>query len=114
MSATGGESGPNLASVLAIAARPPKRPKFWLDEARFFPLLREVGPLEFRWGLEGCGVSPSLACNVTFFLCDQLAVDRHYSERACRNYRRILRDLEPGQIRRAATRYRRTLTLAAG
>jgi hypothetical protein len=70
-------------------------------EAEFFPLLEEFGPAQLREALIECGVKPLQAGSIVWFLEDQVNLNRRQNERTRWQYRQILKDLTPDQVRSA-------------
>lgn len=71
-------------------------------EEEWLPLLEELGPSALRRGYIVCGVPPQVAGNLVWFLEDQLTLDRTQTGMTRTRYRRILADLDPDEVARAA------------
>jgi hypothetical protein len=63
----------------------------------------DVGHRGLRLGLIDAGVPPSQAAGIVFFIDDQLHLDRHQSEGARKQYRKVLSGLDPEAVRANAT-----------
>ncbi len=78
-----------------------KRRRTYAGEEAWFFLLDEPGPVALRQGLIACGLSPTLAGNIVWWLVDQRSLDRHMSAEVGVKYRRILAELDPNAVARA-------------
>lgn len=79
-----------------------KRRRTYAGEEAWFGLLEECGPSALRRGFMRCGVPPQVAGNLVWFIEDQVDLDRTQSESTRSRYRRILAELDPDEVRRAA------------
>ena len=79
-----------------------KRRRTYAGEEVWFPLLEEHGLVKLRRAFISAGVTPQVAAGLVFFLVDQLELDRQQTESTRNRYRRILAELDPAEVARAA------------
>jgi len=90
-----------LAGMGIAPVREIKRRRY-AGEEEWFALLGELGPSALRRGYIACGVPAQIAGNLVWFLEDQLLLDRTQAETTRGRYRRVLSELDPDEVRRAA------------
>lgn len=82
----------------------PQRRRTYAGEERWFGLLQEVGLPALRRGFLGAGASTTLAGQLTWFLYEQLTLDRAMSSESRVRYRRELDRLDYDAVAREARR----------
>lgn len=91
-----------LAHVAIARVVEIKRRRTYAGEELWFPLLEEHGLVKLRRAFISAGVTPQVAAGLVFFLVDQLELDRQQTESTRNRYRRILAELDPAEVARAA------------
>ncbi|MDA8316494.1 MAG: hypothetical protein M0010_15195 [Actinomycetota bacterium] len=87
---------------MSVTSLQPRRRRTYVGEEIWFPVLEDVGPTRLRRAFIRCGVSPAIAGNLVWFLEDQRSLDRHLAADTGVKYRRILAELDPDEVLRAA------------
>jgi len=88
--------------VAVVPLHGAKRRRTYAGEELWFPLLEDFGPSALRRGLIGVGVSPQVAGGLVWFLEDQLLLARTQTDHTRTRYRRVLAELDPAKVARAA------------
>lgn len=91
-----------LAHMAVMRLDEARRRRTYAGEEVWFPLLETFGPSKLRRAFIACGVPPRVAGNLVWFLEDQATLDRHLDPTTGVKYRRVLRELKPEEVGRAA------------
>lgn len=91
-----------LAHVAAARVVEIRRRRTYAGEEEWFALLDMLTHGQLRRGFIASGVTPAVAGNLVFFIEEQRALDRHFSRNQAVKYRRILAELDPLEVARAA------------
>ena len=73
-------------------------------EEEWFPLLEEFGHRTLRRKFMACGITPTVAGQLVWFLDEQLHLERSLNQASRARYRQILRKLDIDEVSRATPR----------
>ena len=79
----------------------PKRRRSYKGEQEWFHLLDDPGHVPLRRAFIDCGISPTMAGQLVWFLEEQRSLDRHLNRTSRASYRAILEGIDHERLSRA-------------